>query len=443
MSVDFLLERFRAHGDLPAVIWQDKEYAYGWLLEEIEAAAESLAREGIPPGSVVCLRSEFTPLSVAFLVALARNRNILVPVSHAVRSFELFCRIAEVEYVIEICGDELELRRGGGPPSHRLLRELAGMGHPGLVLFSSGSTGESKAAVHDLVPLMNKFHVRKKMLRSLAFLLFDHIGGINTLLYSLSNGGTLVVTEKRDPDTICSLIERHRVELLPTSPSFLQMLLMTRAHENRDLSSLKMITYGTEAMPEHTLKKLHEIFPGVRLKQTYGLSEFGIMSSESRASDSLWIRVGGEDYKTKIVDGILHVRAQTAMLGYLNASSPFDAEGWFNTHDRVDVDREWIRILGRETDIINVGGQKVYPAEVESVLLEMDNVKEACVFGRPNPIMGSVVAARLSLVMEEPLSKLKKRVRSHCKERLEGFKIPAHVEIAEQIPVSDRFKKMR
>jgi len=191
------------------------------------------------------------------------------------------------------------------------------------------------------------------------------------------------------------------------------------------------------------LKKLHEIFPGVRLKQTYGLSEFGIMSSESRASDSLWIRVGGEDYKTKIVDGILHVRAQTAMLGYLNASSPFDAEGWFNTHDRVDVDREWIRILGRETDIINVGGQKVYPAEVESVLLEMDNVKEACVFGRPNPIMGSVVAARLSLVMEEPLSKLKKRVRSHCKERLEGFKIPAHVEIAEQIPVSDRFKKMR
>ncbi|MEW6443444.1 MAG: fatty acid--CoA ligase family protein [bacterium] len=443
MPVDFLLERFRASKDHPAVIWRDEAYAYGWLLENIEAAAQVLAGQGVAPGTVVSLRSDFNPRSIAWLIALVRNRNIVVPVSHAVRTFDLFCRIAEVEHVVEFQGDEIAHRKRQARAAHPFLRALVEKGRPGLVLFSSGSTGESKAAVHDFVPLLQKFQVRKKTLRSIAFLLFDHIGGINTLFYNLSNAGTLVVTEKRDPESVCRLIETHRIELLPTSPSFLQMILMTRAYEKRDLSSLKMITYGTEAMPQHTLKRLHELFPDVRLKQTYGLSELGILRSESRASDSLWIKVGGEDYETRIVDGVLQVRARTAMLGYLNAPCPFDEQGWFNTRDKVEVDGEWIRILGRDTDIINVGGQKVYPAEVESVLLEMDNVREVSVCGRPNPIMGSVVAAKVTLAADEPLSSLKKRMRSHCKDRLESFKIPAHVEIAERIPVSDRFKKVR
>jgi long-chain acyl-CoA synthetase len=203
------------------------------------------------------------------------------------------------------------------------------------------------------------------------------------------------------------------------------------------------VTYGTEAMPEQTLKRFTELFPQIELKQTYGLSEIGIMRSRSRSSDSLWLKIGGEDYQTKIVDGVLYIKAKTAMLGYLNHPSPFDEEGWFNTQDRVEADGEWVKILGRETDIINVGGQKVYPAEVESVLLGIDNIAEASVFGRPNPIMGYVVAARVNLEEEEPLSALKKRIRSYCKDKLEPFKIPAHVEIASEKQVSDRFKKVR
>lgn len=104
---------------------------------------------------------------------------------------------------------------------------------------------------------------------------------------------------------------------------------------------------------------------------------------------------------------------------------------------------EWIRILGRDTDIINVGGQKVYPTEVESVLLEMDNIIGALVFPKPNPIIGNVVAARVNLETEASMLSLKKRIRKYCKDRLENFKIPAHIEITNQSQVSNRFKKVR
>ena len=126
------------------------------------------------------------------------------------------------------------------------------------------------------------------------FLQLDHIGGLNTLFYTLANGGTAVVAEDLSPESVCEAIESHRVQLLPTSPTFLNLLLLSEAHLRHGLSSLELITYGTEPMPESTLKRIVQAFPCARLLQTYGLSELGILRSRSRTSDSLWVRVGGE-----------------------------------------------------------------------------------------------------------------------------------------------------
>jgi acyl-CoA synthetase (AMP-forming)/AMP-acid ligase II len=128
-------------------------------------------------------------------------------------------------------------------------------------------------------------------------------------------------------------------------------------------------------MPPATLQRIHKAIPTAELLQTYGLSEVGILRSKSRSSDSLWLKVGGEGFETKVQDGTLWIRAKSAMLGYLNAPSPFDADGWMNTGDAVEVDGDYLRILGRKSEMINVGGLKVYPAEVEDVLAQMPNVK--------------------------------------------------------------------
>jgi acyl-CoA synthetase (AMP-forming)/AMP-acid ligase II len=311
------------------------------------------------------------------------------------------------------------------------------------VLFSSGSTGKNKAALHNFTTLLEKFKVPRYRMRTLNFLLFDHIGGINTLFYTLSNGGTVVTTQERNPEKICRLIEKHRVELLPTTPTFLNLLLISESYQNYDMSSLKLITYGTEVMPESVLNRLHQAFPNVRLLQTYGLSELGILRSKSKDSGSLWVKVGGEGFETKIVDGILWIKADAAMLGYLNVSNPFTEDGWFVTGDAVEAEGEYIRILGRESDVINVGGEKVYPAEVESILQAMEGVEDAVVSSEPNPITGQIVRAKMRLNTGESVSEYRKRMREFCRDKLPNYKIPQKVIIVSNEMHGERFKKLR
>jgi acyl-CoA synthetase (AMP-forming)/AMP-acid ligase II len=326
---------------------------------------------------------------------------------------------------------------------HELLKKLREKPEPGLILFSSGSTGEPKAAVHAFAPLLEKFKVPRHSMRSITFLMFDHWGGLNTLFYNLSNAGCVITVQARSPVAVCEAIEKHRAELLPTSPTFVNLLLLSEAYRHHDLSSLELVTYGTEVMPESTLKRFHELFPNVRLLQTYGLTELGVLRSKSRSSDSVWVKVGGEDFETRVVDGMLEIKAKSAMLGYLNAESPFTEDGWFKTGDAVEVDGEYIRFLGRKSEMINVGGEKVYPAEVESVLQLMDGVEDVAVSGEANPIMGQVVKARVKLATGENVAEFRKRMHAFCRDKLPGFKIPQRVVLVDEMAYGERFKKMR
>jgi len=132
------------------------------------------------------------------------------------------------------------------------------------------------------------------------------------------------------------------------------------------------------------------------------------------------------------------------MLGYLNAPAPFDEAGFFDTQDAVEVDGEYVRILGRTSEVINVAGEKVYPSEVEDVLLDHPDITEATVTGRPNAVTGMVVKAivRTGTPIDDPRA-FTVQVRRHCRGRLESFKVPVVVEVSDQDHHNDRFKKSR
>lgn len=445
MAIEWLIKRMEQWKDEPAIVWHNQPFAYCQILDAVTFWSEQLNAEGVLSGDIVALEGDYSPNACALLIAFIAQKNIVVPLAAVSGSHrEEFMDTAEVQVVISFDEqDKYKLARFSRAPKNPLTLKLVNASEPGLVLFSSGSTGKNKAALHNFTPLLEKYKVVRKRMCTLTFLLLDHIGGINTLFYTLSNGGTVVSVRSRDPEIVCQAIERHKVELLPTSPTFLNLLLISGAYLQYDLSSLKLITYGTEVMPESTLRRVSEVFPNVQLLQTYGLSELGILRSKSKNSGSPWVKVGGEGFETKVVDGILWIRARSSMLGYLNARSPFDKDGWMNTQDMVEVDGDYIRILGRTSEIINVGGQKVYPAEVESVLMQMENLADASVRGEKNPITGNIVVARLSLEKPEELSMLKKRVRKFCKERLETYKIPVRIEIAKEVQYTERFKKVR
>lgn len=446
--LQFLFERWATAAEQPALIQGDTVVSYRELGESVQRWRASLQQAGVLAGDVVSITAEFGLPSVACLLAAIDLAVVVVPLSATLgERAEQFGAIAELQWSIELGAadtlSECSIRRVGPEARHPLLARLRHEGRPGLVLFSSGSTGQSKAAVHDLVPLLAKFHTARAALRTVSFLLFDHIGGFNTLLATLSSLGCVVVATDRSPAAIGALIERWRVQLLPTSPTFLNLLLVSGAHREHDLSSLQLVTYGTEPMAAETLARLAVALPDVELKQTYGLSEVGILRTKSRGWDSLWMRMGGEGYQLRVVDGQLEILAEAAMLGYLNAPSPFTEDGWFRTGDAVEVDGEWLRVLGRTSEIINVGGEKVYPAEVEGVLQRLDGVLDAAVHGEANRLVGQIVVARLQIDTGEDLPALRKRVRAHCRGQLEPFKIPQKIEIAAHDLHGQRWKKKR
>lgn len=442
--IGFFLQKIREAGRQQAVATADGIWSYAELLETYRQIESWLVGQKIPSGKIVSFDGDYSMNSISLFLALAANRNIIVPLSKDSKNhFDEFREIAGTEYDISLASGNLSIKSTGRDTRHDIYDELKRRQTAGLVLFSSGSTGRSKGIVQDLTLLMKKFQTPRKPLRMLIFLQLDHIGGVNSLLYSLANGGTIIVSEDRNPDKVCYAIEKYKAEVLPTSPTFLNLMLLSRAYEQYDISSLKLVTYGTEPMQQSTLNRFSSIFPDITLQQTYGLSEVGILRSKSRSSDSLWVKIGGKEFQTKIVNNRLWIRSESAMLGYLNAPNPFDEDGFLDTGDVVEQEGEWVKILGRESEIINVGGYKVFPAEVESILLEMEGVEDVVVFGEQHALMGKIVAAKIKLNTQESLKAFKARMREFCTSRLQKYKVPGKIYLSEETTYNERFKRMR
>jgi long-chain acyl-CoA synthetase len=431
MFLESFYEVFESVKSDCALIHKDDQVTYAQFVKNIKFWHERIEAEGIPVGQVVGLRGDFTPNSMAILFALIENQNIIVPFDYqqSTNHTDKY-QIAKVQTLISVDDSDQvvfeELHWDGNSPLYDALHKKE---HPGLVLFTSGTSGHPKAAVHDFVSLLAKFKKRTKTFRTLNFLLFDHWGGLNTMFHTLANAGTVLALKQRGSASVCAFIEKHKIELLPASPTFFNLLLISQEYLNYDLSSLKLITYGTEPMPESTLQKIKEVFPDVRLQQTYGLIELGVMRSRSKSDGSLWVQVGGEGYETRVVSGLLEIKAESAMLGYLNAKSPFTSDGWFRTGDMVEVDGDYIKIMGRKSELINVGGEKVYPTEVESVLKQLDNVITAVVYGEKHVITGNIVCAKILLDKAEEKRVFVKRLKSFCRGKMSSFKVPVKVEL--------------
>ena len=307
MCIDFLFDVFNEFKNCDAIIWKATKHSYRSLIINIKKSQLLIDSYQIKPGMVVAIDGDFSPNSIALLLALIEKRCIIVPLTNTSNENEnKIFEIAQVEFVFRVNDDDIITKE---TVSNRIDNDYYKMiierQHPGLVLFTSGTSGEPKAAVHDLSALLEKFKTKRIALRTLNFLLFDHWGGLNTMFHILSNGGTVIATRDRDPENVCKIIELHQIELLPASPTFLNLMLMSGAYKNYNMNSLKIISYGTEPMPESTLKRLKIIFPDIKLLQTYGLIELGVMRSKSEKDDSLWVKVGGDGFKTRIVDDIL------------------------------------------------------------------------------------------------------------------------------------------
>ncbi len=445
MLLDLLNKRLLENGPLCAVVEGDNSYSYSDLSSAVDKWLVELDALSIQRGQVIGVQSDYTYRTISLLIALFRNGNVVALMSPHIKDVSRYCEDAFIEYLFvqkgqQLFGSSVQRKSSEG---HYLLKALKEQEHSGFIIFSSGTTGRPKAILHDLEKFLSSFIAVNKAYRTLAFLLLDHIAGLDTLFYTLFSGGSLVLTSSRGPNHICKLIMEHRVDVLPVSPSFLNLLIISGEYSRFDLSSLKVVSYGSEPMGNSVLNRLPEVFPNVRILQKYGTSEFGSPRSKTRGSDSSWLKIDSENFQTKVENGVLWVKSRSTMLGYLNADGMLEEDGWLCTGDMVEVDKGWLRIIGRESDIINVGGEKVFPVEVESVLNELDAVDDCIIYGEPHTMLGNQVCAKVRCGDELDTKALKKTIRKYCLNKLERYKVPSKFEFTSQALVNKRHKKQR
>jgi acyl-coenzyme A synthetase/AMP-(fatty) acid ligase len=391
--------------------------------------------QDVERGQVVALIGDFDSQSIADLLTLMERGAVVVPLTTETRpDHEYFFDVAGVQWVAE--RGRLTERRAS--PTHPLIGELRARHTAGLVLFTSGTTGRPKGILHDLQPFLNRYRTPRPSYRTLGFLQFDHIGGINTLLHTMYNSGTIVVPSGRSPIQIMEDCDAFDVEVLPTTPTFLRMLWISGLVPGGVPDSLKIITYGTERMDQETLNLLCDNLSGVDFRQTYGMSELGILRVKSQARNSLFMKIGGEGVDWRVEDGVLMVRSESRMIGYLNAESPFDSEGWYDTKDLVEMQDGCVKIVGRVGDVINVGGLKFSPSEIERLALRFEGVRLAKAVGRPNPISGQHVELLLDVVGDDKLFETK-ALRDYLASRLPPHMVPLRI-VSNGVKISHRTK---
>ena len=387
-------------------------------------------------GDVVALIGDFDPKSILTLLQLIDKNVILVPLTNDTKAqHEYFFESALIDVVVE--GDSV--KRIEHQRSHEFIEYLREKNHAGLVLFSTGTTGRPKAILHDLTLFMQRFETPRPTLRTINFLLFDHIGGLNTLLHTLFNKGTVIAPKTRSVADILATCRDYDVEVLPTTPTFLRMMLMSRLIPEQFPSTLKIITYGTERMDQPTLDLLCKLLPSVDFRQTFGMSELGIVRVKSEARTSLFMKVGGEGVETRVVDDVLEIRSATRMLGYLNAESPFDKDDWYNTKDIVEERDGYYRVTGRTSEVINVGGLKFMPSEVERVALQFEGVELAKAEGKPNPITGQHVELNVQPATNSDIDK--KALKEFLASQLATHMLPKRLKVS-SVSVGHRFKRV-
>ena len=414
----------------PCLIHSSGELRFSDIIEEA-----SIDLSEIKSGDVVALIGDFDPQSILTLLQLIDKKAIILPLTiHTKSQHEYFFDSALVDFVIE----RGSVKRIIHNKTHELINMLQSHEHAGLLAFSSGTEGSPKAILHDLTLFMQKFETPRPTLKTLNFLLFDHIGGLNTLLHTLFNRGTVVAPESRTVEEILAMCSKHQVEVLPTTPTFLRMMIMSGLVPESIPQCLRIITYGTERMDQTTLNTLCKLLPDVDFRQTFGMSELGVVRVKSLSRDSLFMKVGGEGIETRIVDQVLEIRSQTRMLGYLNADSPFDHEGWYNTKDIVEEHNGYFKVTGRTSEVINVGGHKFMASEVENVALQFKGVELAKVEAKQNPITGQHVELTVQPAINNDIDKADLKI--FLSSQLPNYMLPKRLKVS-SVSVGHRFKK--
>jgi len=324
-----------------------------------------------------------------------------------------------------------------------------------VTILTSGTSGMVKAARHDWCGLMRPVRRAADGFSQRWLLAYrPHLyAGLQVLLQALLNRGTLVAPGPRDdPDQILGLMADARVEFASATPSYWRRLVLWGDPAIVSRIPLRQITLGGEAVDQEILDRLQRAFPDARLVHIYATTELGrcfsVTDGLSGFPASYLARPSAEGVELQVRDQQLFVRSANAMKEYVPSNDAatlarVDEQGWFPTGDLVEVSGERVRFAGRLSDMINVGGNKVYPLQVERAIREVAGVADVRVFGQESSIAGQLVACQVVPATGEAIESLRGRILEHCRARLDRYQCPRVVEFVERLELTAAGKVRR
>jgi long-chain acyl-CoA synthetase len=332
-------------------------------------------------------------------------------------------------------------------------------------LYTSGTTGLPKGVmlanrnITTMIELAgaDAFGIDDTTVSLVAMPLF-HIGGSGWALTAMSRGGTSVILRDMDPAELIRLVERERISHAFVVPAVLMLLLATPGIEKADLSSLDTIFYGASPIAEDVLVRCMSVI-GCRFSQVYGMTETSgaivrldhedhdpdgerrhLLRAAGKALPGVEIRIVDPDTSADVepdMVGEIWTRSPYNMVGYWQkpqetASTILDG-GWLRTGDAGYLDTEgYLFLHDRIKDMVVSGGENIYPAEVENVLLAVDGVADAAVIGVPHDTWGETVKA---IVVRAPQSDVTSdTIIAFCREQLAHYKCPTSVDFTDVLP---------
>jgi long-chain acyl-CoA synthetase len=447
----------RRFPDAPALVGDGGRLSYGRLLERAAGCAAALRARGVDPGARVAFAVPNRADFVIALLATAKLGAVAAPLDPRLRAEERAAILADLAPCCVVdavpAGDERE-------PTRRMVDA------PALILYTSGSTGQPKGAIHGHPSVA--FAMRSwagpimglgREDRVLAALPLSHAFGIQgALLAPLAVGATVVLLERFTPEAAIATIADHGVTVFPGVATMFQRVLASPALPAAGLPSVRLALSGAAPCPWEIASAWRERL-GVRILRGYGMTElFRPISYLAGEPTDLPDCIGraAPGVRTQVVDdagralppgesGELLIRTPSAMDAYLGADAETRAvldEGWFRTGDLATITADgWVRIVGRKRERILRGGYSVFPSEVEAVLLAHPAVVEAAVVGRPDQDFGEEVLA--VVVLREGAGATADVLIAWCRERLATFKYPRQVRIVDALPKSATGKVLK
>ncbi|NJQ01711.1 acyl-CoA synthetase [Streptomyces zingiberis] len=488
--------RARISPDRTALTGHDRTLSYAGLADRTARLAGALARLGVRPGDRVAQLgvnavSVFETFFATWLLGA-----VAVPLNHRLSGPEIRYMLADSGAAALVHSPDADALVAAASPLPAEVRRVVTVGHPGsgpaggldyeteiaagpaldppppvalddpaLLLYTSGTTGRPKAAV------LTHANLTWNTVNQLAHLdilggdrvlciapLFHAVGLGQITLPTLFKGGSVEPVPRFDPGALLARIGEARITGFSAVPTMLQMLCEHPAWETADLTSLTTVVYGGSPVQERVARAWLD--RGVRVRQGYGMTEAapGVCMEPAEPAEPGDQAPGGvlsagvPHFFTDLAayrDGHpapltgepaeLLVRGPHVFPGYWNrpgeTAEAFTGDAWFRTGDVLRVDGEGrAHVVDRVKDMIISGGENVYPAEVEAVIHQLDEVVTAAVVGVPDPRWGEVGVAYVEL--REGARLTEEALRAHLAGRLARYKIPRHLVFVPGLPAN-------